>query len=92
MPLKIYYYLVIFMINVGITKIYPNNQTVIPSTIRNRFKITKDTLVEWNINGDDMVILTFKSEKPKISDLAALGKGKSNEKTNAVNLKRSLYE
>ncbi len=48
-------------------------------------------MVEKNINDDIMVILNFKDEKPKISDLAGLGKGKSNEKTNAVNLKRSLY-
>ena len=80
------------MINLGITKIYPNNQTVIPSKIRKKFNITKDTLVEWNLNQENMVILTFKSEKPKISDLASLGKGKDNEKTNAVDLKRSLYE
>ena len=81
----------ILMINVGITKIYQNNQTVIPSIIRKEFNITKDTLVEWNITGDDMVILTFRTKKPKISDLAGLGKGKSNEKTNAVDLKRGLY-
>ena len=80
------------MINMGITKIYPNNQTVIPSKIRNKFNITNDTLVEWNLSGDNFVILTFKSEKPKISDLAGLGKGKNNEKTNAVDLKRSLYK
>lgn len=80
------------MINMGITKVYPNNQTVIPSKIRKEFNITNDTLVEWNINSDNLVILTFKSEKPKLSDMAGLGKGKTNEKTNAVDLKRSLYE
>lgn len=80
------------MINMGITKIYPNNQTVIPSKIRKEFNITKDTLVEWNVTHDNLVILTFTSSKPKISDLAGLSKGKNNEKTNAVDLKRSLYE
>lgn len=80
------------MINIGITKIYPNNQTVIPAIIRKEFNITKDTLVEWNVNSDNMVILTFKSKKPKISDLAGLGKGNNNEKTNAVDLKRGLYQ
>ena len=80
------------MINIGITKIYPNNQTVIPAIIRKEFNITKDTLVEWNINSDNMVILTFKNKKPKISDLAGLGKGSNNEKTNAVDLKRGLYK
>ena len=37
-------------------------------------------------------MLIFKSEKPKISDLAGLGKGKNNDKTNAADLKKSLYE
>lgn len=80
------------MINMGTTKVYPNNQTVIPSKIRSKFNINCDTIVEWNMEGDNMVILTFKSEKYKISDLAALGKGKNDEKTNAVDLKRSLYK
>ena len=39
---------------------------------------------------NDRFKLTFKSEKPKISDLAGLGK--VNNKTNSVDLKKSLYE
>ena len=78
------------MINVANTKIYANNQTVIPSIIRKEFNITKDTIVGWNIDSDGKVILTFKEEMPKISDLVALGKG--NKKTNAVDLKRTLYQ
>ncbi|WP_407378607.1 hypothetical protein [Methanobrevibacter sp.] len=78
------------MINVANTKICANNQTTIPSVIRKKFNITKDTIVGWDIDSDGRVILTFKEEMPKIHDLAALGKG--NERTNALDLKRTLYQ
>ena len=74
----------------GTTKVYPNNQTVIPSKIRKEFNITKDTIVSWNIDSDNVVILTFESKKPKVSDLIALGNSK--QQTNAVELKRGLYK
>ncbi|WP_295621990.1 AbrB/MazE/SpoVT family DNA-binding domain-containing protein [uncultured Methanobrevibacter sp.] len=78
------------MVNVGTTKIYKNNQTTIPSKIRKEFNITEDTIIDWELNSDKTITLTFKSKKSSIMDLVALGKSK--ERTNAVELKRGLYK
>lgn len=78
------------MVNVGITKIYQNNQTTIPSKIRKELNISEDTLVNWDLSSDNVVTVTFETKKPTIFDLAGIGSSK--EKTNAVKLKRGLYE
>lgn len=78
------------MVNVGTTKIYKNNQTTIPSKIRKLFDISEDTVVDWDLNSDNIITITFKTKKTSIRDLAGLGSSK--EITNAVELKRGLYK
>ena len=78
------------MVNVGTTKIQKNNQTTIPSKIRKDLNVTGDTLVNWNLNMDKTVTVIFENKKPSIHDLAGIGR--SEELTNAVELKRTLYK
>ena len=78
------------MVNVGTTKIYKNNQTTIPSKIRKLFDVSEDTEVDWDLNSDNIITISFKTKKTSIRDLAGLGKSK--EITNAVELKRGLYK
>ncbi|KZX12808.1 AbrB/MazE/SpoVT family DNA-binding domain-containing protein [Methanobrevibacter curvatus] len=37
------------------TKIYKNNQTVIPSEIRQKFNIKKNDLMDWKITKDNKI-------------------------------------
>lgn len=78
------------MVNVGTTKIYKNNQTTVPSKIRKLFNVSEDTEVDWDLNSDNIITISFKTKKTSIRDLAGLGKSK--EITNAVELKRGLYK
>ncbi len=78
------------MVNVGTTKIYKNNQTTVPSKIRKLFNVSEDTEVDWDLNSDNIITITFKTKKTSIRDLVGLGKSK--EITNAVELKRGLYK
>ena len=78
------------MVNVGTTKIYKNNQTTVPSKIRKLFDVSEDTEVDWDLNSDNVITISFKTKKTSIRDLAGLGKSK--EITNAVELKRGLYK
>ena len=78
------------MVNIGTTKIYKNNQTTVPSKIRKLFNVSEDTEVDWDLNSDNVITISFKTKKTSIRDLAGLGKSK--EITNAVELKRGLYK
>lgn len=78
------------MVNVGVTKIYKNNQTTIPSKIRKELNITENSIINWNLNPDNTITLKIENEKASVRDLVGLGSTK--EVTNAVELKRSLYK
>ena len=78
------------MVNVGITRVYKNNQTTIPSKVRNKLGLDKESIITWELNADGTVTLSFEKKKVSIKDLAGLGKSK--EVTNAVELKRGLYK
>lgn len=77
------------MVNMGITKVYKNNQTTIPSKVRKKLNISEDSVINWNLNSDNSITISVKSEKPSVKDLVGLGSSK--EVTNAVDLKRGLY-
>ena len=62
----------------------------IPSKIRKLFDVSEDTVMDWDLNSDNVITITFKSKKSSIHDLVGLGKSK--ETTNAVELKRGLYK
>ena len=77
------------MLILATSKIQSNYQTTIPKGIRKNYDIDNDTVVEWAINENGNPEINFR-KKRNFKDL--VGAFKSDEKTNAVELKRSLYE
>ena len=77
------------MLILATSKIKSNYQTTIPKEIRKNYDIDNDTVVEWAINENGNPEINFR-KKRNFKDL--VGAFKSDEKTNAVELKRSLYE
>lgn len=77
------------MLILATSKIQSNYQTTIPKEIRKNYDIDNDTVVEWAINENGNPEINFR-KKRNFKDL--VGAFKSDERTNAVELKRSLYE
>jgi bifunctional DNA-binding transcriptional regulator/antitoxin component of YhaV-PrlF toxin-antitoxin module len=77
------------MLILATSKIQSNYQTTIPKEIRKNYDIDDDTVVEWSINNNGNPEINFR-KKRNFKDL--VGAFKSDERTNAVELKRSLYE
>ena len=77
------------MIILATSKIQSNYQTTIPKEIRKNYDIDDDTVVEWAINNNGNPEINFR-KKRNFKDL--VGAFKSDERTNAVELKRSLCE
>ena len=77
------------MLILATSKIQSNYQTTIPKEIRKNYDIDDDTVVEWGINNNGNPEINFR-KKRNLKDL--VGAFKSDERTNAVELKRSLYE
>lgn len=71
------------------TKIYKNYQTSIPSKIREECNIGPDDIVEWFLDDDGKVTLTFRK---KVTFNQMRGSIKLNNKTNAVDLEKELYK
>ena len=62
---------------------------VIPKEIRKKNNIDKETVLEWSIDKEGNTIVNFRKRRD-IRNL--IGAFSTEEKTNAVELKRSLYE
>lgn len=77
------------MLILATSKIQSNYQTTIPKEIRKNYDIDNDTIVEWIINENGNPEINFR-KKRSFKDL--VGAFRTDEKTNAVELKRSLYE
>ena len=77
------------MLILATSKIQSNYQTTIPKEIRKNYDIDHDTIVEWCINDNGKPEINFR-KKRNFKDL--VGAFKTDKKTNAVELKRSLYE
>ena len=77
------------MLILATSKIQSNYQTTIPKEIRKNYDIDDDTVVEWAINNNGNPEINFR-KKRNYKDL--VGAFKSDERTNAVELKRSLCE
>ena len=77
------------MLILATSKIQSNYQTTIPKEIRTNYDIDNDTVVEWKKKKNGNPEINFR-KKRSFKNLA--GAFKSDEKTNAVELKRSLYE
>ena len=71
------------------TKIYKNNQTAIPSIIRKECNVGPDDIVEWHLDDDGKITLTFRK---KVSFEQMRGSIKLDYKTNAVDLEKELYK
>ncbi len=70
------------------TKIYKNFQTSIPKEVREKFGVTKDTIVEWGIDENGNPEVNFR-KKVTVDDIIGLIK---TEPTNSVELKKELYK
>ena len=57
------------MVNVGVTKVYKNNQTTIPSKVRKELNISENSIISWDLNPDKTITISVKSEKPSVKDL-----------------------
>ena len=77
------------MLILATSKIQSNYQTTIPKEIRKNYDIDDDTVVEWAINNNGNPEINFR-KKRNFKDL--VGAFKSDERTNAVEVKRSLCE
>ena len=77
------------MLILATSKVQSNYQTTIPKEIRKNYNIDHDTVVEWYINDNGKPEINVR-KKRNIKDLA--GAFSTDEKTNSVELKRSLYE
>lgn len=72
------------------TGVYKNYQTAIPKEVRKRFKVNIDnTILEWGINEKGNLEINFR-RKRDIKELK--GMIHLDEKTDSVELKRSLYK
>ena len=70
------------------TKIYKNNQTSIPSKIRKEYNIEPGDIVEWVLDDDCKVAVTFRK---KVTFDQVRGSIELNDKTNAVDLEKEIY-
>ena len=57
------------MVNVGTTRIYKNNQTTIPSKIRKLFDVSEDTVMDWDLNSDNVAGLGKSKETTNAVEL-----------------------
>ena len=71
------------------SKIYGNYQTSIPKEIRKRCNIDKDYVIEWDLTEEGKPEINFR-KKRDIKNL--IGAFHLDEKTDSVELKRSLYQ
>lgn len=71
------------------TKMYKNHQTLIPKKIREEYNITEESILTWEKLNDEEIKIKVR-RKRDITELDGLVK--LPDKTNSVELKRSLYE
>ena len=69
------------------TKIYQRGQTTIPAEFRKEYNLTTADIVVWNKNEKGEIIVTFR-KKVTIDEM--IGTIKTKEKTNSVELVRSI--
>ena len=72
------------------TKMYKNNQTVIPSFIRKKYGVSENTIITW-IEDDEGNITVHFREKVNFEDMLGAG-SMVKEKTDSVQLKKELYK
>lgn len=71
------------------SKVYGNFQTSIPKEIRKNFNIDKNTILEWELNDEGKTVITFRTKRDIKNIVGAFS---LDEKTNSVDLKKSLYK
>lgn len=77
------------MVILETTKMYKNHQTLIPKKIREEYNINEETILSWEKINDEEIKIKVR-RKRDIQELDGLVKLPN--KTNSVELKRSLYE
>lgn len=71
------------------SKVYGNFQTSIPKEIRKNFNVDKNTILEWELNDEGKTVITFRTKRDIKNIVGAFS---LDEKTNSVDLKKSLYK
>ncbi|MDR0913382.1 MAG: AbrB/MazE/SpoVT family DNA-binding domain-containing protein [Methanobrevibacter sp.] len=71
------------------TKIYKGFQTVIPSEIRKKLNLEVDDIVEWFFDETGSINIEFR-KRSNFEDI--IGIGESEEKTDAVKLKKRIAQ
>ena len=71
------------------SKVYGNFQTSIPKEIRKNFNVDKNTILEWGLNGEGKTVITFRTKRDIKNIVGAFS---LDEKTNSVDLKKSLHK
>ena len=71
------------------SKVYGNFQTSIPKEIRKNFNVDKNTILEWGVNDEGLTVITFRTKRD-IKDI--VGAFSLEERSNSVDLKKSLYK
>ncbi|KZX14666.1 hypothetical protein MBCUT_19830 [Methanobrevibacter cuticularis] len=69
------------------TKLYENNQTVVPSEIRKIYDLKPDDIIEWIINENGKPELEFR-KKSTLKDI--IGKATAKEPFNSVELQKKI--
>lgn len=77
------------IIMLATTRIYKNNQTVIPKEIRKKYDVDENTVVEWDINKNGEPEIRFRKKITIDEMVGAIDLG---YETNAVELKKELYK
>ncbi|MBQ6218933.1 MAG: AbrB/MazE/SpoVT family DNA-binding domain-containing protein [Methanosphaera sp.] len=70
------------------TRIKKGGQTTIPSEYRKEYNLTNDDIVEWKKNEKGEIIVSFR-KKVTIDEM--IGTIKTKDKTDSVELVRSIY-
>ncbi|MDR0911758.1 MAG: AbrB/MazE/SpoVT family DNA-binding domain-containing protein [Methanobrevibacter sp.] len=73
----------------AMTKIYNKYQTVIPKEIRQRFGVTENYSVEWDVDENNEIKVRF-VENLSFEDMAGIFK--SDEVTDSVELKKQVQK
>ncbi|KZX12534.1 AbrB/MazE/SpoVT family DNA-binding domain-containing protein [Methanobrevibacter curvatus] len=69
------------------TKIYNKYQTVIPKEIRKQFNIDKNHLVEWNVDEEGKITLSF-VENINFDEMAGIFSSKSKKSKKLIKHKK----
>ena len=72
------------------TKVYQGNQTTIPSSIRKKYDVEPDDIVDWILHDDGKITIEFR-KKVSVNELIGIGKTEDDTEETKDD-KRGLYK